>query len=75
MKITDVETLGRIIKEERKLQNLTQEELAMASNVGLRFVVDIEKGKETCQIAKVFNILLALGISIEIKTTGNNNDI
>lgn len=75
MKITDVETLGRIIKEERKLQNLTQEELAMASNVGLRFVVDIEKGKETCQIAKVFNILLALGISIEIKTTGKNNDI
>lgn len=65
MKITNVENLGALIKEARKKQGLTQTDVAIACNVGLRFIVDIEKGKETCQIGKVFQIVNMLGINID----------
>jgi hypothetical protein len=38
--------------------------LALTSGTGLRFVIDLEKGKETCQIGKVLTVLQTLGIRI-----------
>ena len=52
------------IKDERKKQNLTQTQLAGLCNVGLRFIVDLEAGKETCQIGKVLLVLDVLGIDL-----------
>ena len=37
----------------------------MAANVGVRFIVDIESGKETSQIGLVLRLLKALGISLQ----------
>ena len=42
--------IGNYIKEERKKAGLTQEEFAMRSGLGLRFVRELEQGKETVQI-------------------------
>ena len=67
MKIKTTKDIAILIKTERKKQNLTQTELAGLCNVGLRFIVDIEKAKETCQISKVLNVLDVLGINLEIK--------
>lgn len=36
----------------RKSLGVTQKELALTSGTGLRFVIDLEKGKETCEIEK-----------------------
>jgi DNA-binding transcriptional regulator YiaG len=62
----NAKTIGNIIKEGRKSIKFTQENLAGVCNVGTRFVVDAEKGKETCEIGKVFNLLNNLGIKIYI---------
>jgi HTH-type transcriptional regulator/antitoxin HipB len=41
---------GREIRMARKALNLTQPQLAGASGVGVRFIVDLEHGKPTCAI-------------------------
>ncbi len=58
--------VGNIIKTTRKAQGLTQPQLAMACGTGVRFIVDIEAGKETCQIGKILNVLQMLGLSVAI---------
>jgi hypothetical protein len=36
----------------------------LTSGTGLRFVIDLEKGKETCEVGKVLTILHTLGIKM-----------
>jgi transcriptional regulator with XRE-family HTH domain len=43
----DSAAVGRMIREERKAQGLRQAELAAASGVGVRFLVELERGKPT----------------------------
>ena len=45
------------VKMLRKQYNLTQEELSLKSGVGLRFVRDLEQGKETLRLDKVNQLL------------------
>ena len=49
--------LSITIKMLRKQYNLTQEELSLKSGVGLRFVRDLEQGKETLRLDKVNQLL------------------
>ena len=46
----DMNKIGNYIKEERKKAGLTQEEFAMRSGLGLRFVRELEQGKETVRM-------------------------
>jgi y4mF family transcriptional regulator len=58
--------VGKIVRASRKRLGVTQKDLALASGTGLRFVIDLEKGKETCQIAKVLTVLQTMGIQIAL---------
>lgn len=49
--------LSATVKRLRKQYNLTQEELSLKSGVGLRFVRDLEQGKETLRLDKVDQLL------------------
>lgn len=62
--------LGNLIRAERKRQKLTQEELAALAGVGIRFVRELEKGKESCQIGLAFAVLGTLGLSVNISGRG-----
>ena len=53
--------IGKYIKEERKKAGLTQEEFAMRSGLGLRFVREQEQGKETVRLDKVNQALAMFG--------------
>lgn len=53
--------IGDYIKEERKKAGLTQEEFALRSGLGLRFVRELEQGKETVQMDKVNQALAMFG--------------
>ena len=64
--IKSVKDLGTLVKEARKKQKLTQVELAQLSNVGTRFLSDLENGKPTCEIDKVIKVLANLGIKLEV---------
>ena len=47
------------IKENRKAAGLTQEEFAMRSGLGLRFIRELEQGKETVRMDEV-NVALSM---------------
>ena len=58
--------IGGIVKFTRKNLRLTQKDLALTSGAGLRFIVELEQGKPTCQLEKTLNVLNTLGIEIEL---------
>ena len=66
MLIKSVKDLGILVKEARKKQKLTQTELAQLSNLGTRFISDLENGKPTCEIDKVLKVVANLGIKLEV---------
>ncbi len=65
MKYTPAQ-LGETIRKVRRGLGVTQKDLALTSGTGLRFVIDLEKGKETCQIGKTLRVLQTLGIRITL---------
>jgi y4mF family transcriptional regulator len=66
------ETIGELVRNTRKKMEVTQRDLAMTSGTGLRFIIDMEKGKPTCQLGKVLTVLHTLGIKIEFIAPGGN---
>ncbi len=60
------EQIGKLIRETRKNLGVTQRDLALTSGTGMRFVIDLEKGKETCEIGKALTILNTLGIKLTL---------
>jgi len=58
--------IGRLIRETRKRLGVTQRALALTSGTGPRFVIDLEKGKETCEIGKALTVVQTLGIRITL---------
>ena len=58
----DMNIIGKYIKEERKKAGLTQEEFALRSGLGLRFVRELEQGKETVRLDKVNQALTMFGM-------------
>lgn len=55
-------TIAEYIKTNRKASGLTQEEFAMRSGLGLRFVRELEQGKETVRMDKVNQALAMFGM-------------
>ena len=57
----NMSVIGNYIKQERKKAGLTQEEFALRSGLGLRFVRELEQGKETVRLDKVHQALAMFG--------------
>ena len=53
--------IGLYVKTERKKAGLTQEEFAVRSGLGLRFVRELEQGKETVRLDKVNQAIAMFG--------------
>ncbi len=62
-----IEKLSGLIKQTRKEQGLTQEQLAATAGVGIRFIRELEQGKESCHIGKALTVISMLGMDIQIK--------
>jgi HTH-type transcriptional regulator / antitoxin HipB len=67
--IINTTQLGGLIRAERKRLKVTQKDLAMAAGTGLRFIVELESGKETSRIGKVLDVLRALGMAVQVGPT------
>lgn len=52
---------SHFLKQKRKETNLTQQELAQKAGVGLRFVREVEQGKNSIRLDKLNNILSLFG--------------
>ncbi len=58
--------IPKFLKIKRKENNLTQEELAAKSGVGLRLVREIEQGKVSMRMNKVNQILALFGAELSV---------
>ena len=74
MNIQNPEQVGTAIRTRRKQLKVTQKELAMACGTGLRFIVDLENGKPTCQIGKILHVIQSLGLRFRIDFPGVEAD-
>jgi len=64
--------LGSLIRRRRKALKMRQDELALATGVGRRFLIDLEAGKPTCQLGRSLLVADALGLRvINLLASGN----
>src|SRR5258706_10915835 len=53
---------GLLIRSRRKAMKMRQDQLALATGVGRRFLIDLEAGKASCQLGRSLLVAEALGI-------------
>jgi y4mF family transcriptional regulator len=65
-KVSDMEnlSLNEYVKSKRKSLGLSREELAQKAGVGLRFLRELEQGKETLKMDKVNQVLRLFGMQL-----------
>jgi transcriptional regulator with XRE-family HTH domain len=68
--LTPSQWIGRRIREERRRQGLTQEQLAMISNVATRSLHRIETGEAKVRFDVIVRILAALGLELDLRRRG-----
>ena len=70
--LTNASQLAEIVRRERKRQKVSQIRLSQLADVGVRFVRDLEDGKETVRLDKVLAVLETLGIAVELSSAGDD---
>lgn len=62
--------IGQAVRTSRKAMGLTQPELAAAAGVGLRFLVELERGKPTVRVDRMLAVLQAVGLELQVVPRG-----
>jgi transcriptional regulator with XRE-family HTH domain len=65
-KVTTAEDIGRIIRAKRDENGVRQEMAAGMSEVGTKFLSQLENGKETAELGKTLKVLRKLGLNVYI---------
>jgi transcriptional regulator with XRE-family HTH domain len=58
------EAFGDLIRSRRKTLKMRQDQLALATGVGRRFLIELEAGKSSCQLGRSLLVARALGLSL-----------
>lgn len=66
--------LADFVKEKRKSVKLTQPELAEKAGVGLRFIRELEQGKQSLRLDKVNQVLQLFGFEVGAVPKKTNQD-
>lgn len=69
-----VKYLGRAIQDTRKKKNIRQSDLADITGTSVKFISDVERGKETIQMDKAFALLRALGLKLYVSPDSIETD-
>lgn len=62
--------IGTILRQKRKSQGLTLEQVAQHCGLSIRFISEVERGKPTAEFGKVLFLLSAIGIDLFVDTRG-----
>jgi HTH-type transcriptional regulator / antitoxin HipB len=65
MIIKNTAELGAAIRAERRARGLSQDDVALSAGVGLRFVHDLEHGKDTIELGRALRVAHAVGLRVE----------
>jgi y4mF family transcriptional regulator len=57
---------GSLVRSRRKAMRMRQDQLALATGVGRRFVIELEAGKPSCQLGRSLLVAKALGLDLVI---------
>ncbi len=68
-RVEQIRLIGTQIKRLRKEIDLDQVEFAKRAGVGLRFLRELEQGKVSVRLDKVYQVLNFLGYHLELKRT------
>lgn len=68
--LRSTEDISRLVKERRKALGYTQSDVASFCGVGLRFLSELENGKETLQLGKVLKVMSILGLDLSARCRG-----
>ena len=66
--------ISEFVKQNRKALGLTQEEFAMRAGVGLRFVRELEQGRNTLRLDKVNQALAVFGAQVTVGELNNKDE-
>ncbi len=69
MRLTTPREIGAYIRDRRRAERLSQQELADLSGVSTRWLVDVENGKTGAQIGMVLRVLRTLGVVLDATQT------
>jgi y4mF family transcriptional regulator len=64
--IQSTDNIGQFIRQVRNHLGVTQKDLALTAGTGLRFIIELENGKSTCQMGKILQVLQVLGIELHL---------
>ncbi len=65
--------LGKTIRMQRKSDNLTLADVAGLTNVGVRFLSELENGKPTVRLDKLLRVTSALGLQLHLTSMADSN--
>jgi len=68
--IHSAQDFGSILRDRRKALGYTQAALAALCGTGMRFISDLENGKDTIELGKALSVASALGLDIEARVRG-----
>lgn len=68
--ISTMSELGKIMRTFRKNQGLTLEQVSGITRLSVRFLSEIERGKETAEVGKVLMALNKLGLDVIVQPRG-----
>ncbi|HQC30748.1 MAG TPA: helix-turn-helix transcriptional regulator [Acholeplasmataceae bacterium] len=58
--------IGNLVRNKRKELGITQAYLAAVANTGVRFISDLENGKQTVELEKTLHVLRVLNIKLGV---------
>ena len=69
-KIQTTAELGRLVRQHRRANGLTLETISGLANLGIRFLSEFERGKETAEVGKILKTLKVLGLEVIVRPRG-----
>jgi len=64
--LLSVKDIGKAIREARTAMKLRQAEAALLCGVGVRFLSDLERGKETARLGPTLKVIQGLGLALTL---------
>jgi transcriptional regulator with XRE-family HTH domain len=57
-------TFGSLVRRRRQSLKMRQDQVALATGVGRRFLIDLERGKSSCHLGRSLLVAEALGLKL-----------